>query len=83
MKIQYVFHKTGLEKTDSPWNWSQIGIKLGTRHVIYQKLANFILKKMSMLTNSKVSLLTHECVFYRPEHIPVRITIYVPAYISI
>ena len=21
----------------SPWNWEQIGIKLGTKHVIYQK----------------------------------------------
>ena len=26
----------------SPWGWDQIGIKLGTKHVIYQKLANFL-----------------------------------------
>ena len=27
---------------DSPWERGQIGIKLGTKHIIYQKLANFL-----------------------------------------
>ena len=26
----------------SPWDWGQIGIESGTKHVIYQKLANFM-----------------------------------------
>ena len=30
------------KKYDSPLNRCQIGIKLGTKHVIYQKLANFL-----------------------------------------
>ena len=29
----------------SPWDWGQIGTKLGTEHAIYQKLANFMWKK--------------------------------------
>lgn len=28
----------------SQWDWGQIGIKLETKHVIYQKLENFINK---------------------------------------
>ena len=27
---------------NSPWDWGQIGISLGTKHGIYQKLANFM-----------------------------------------
>ena len=30
---------------DSPWNQSQIGIQLGPKHIIYQKLGTFIKKK--------------------------------------
>ena len=26
----------------SPWDWSQIGIKLETKHGVHQKLANFM-----------------------------------------
>ena len=29
-------------KRYSPWDWGQIGIKLRRKHVIYQKLANFM-----------------------------------------
>ena len=29
---------------DSPWDWGQIDIELGTKHVIYQKLEIFLLK---------------------------------------
>ena len=25
-----------------PWDWDEIGIKLGTKHVTYQKLVNFM-----------------------------------------
>ena len=50
------------------WDWHQIVIKLGTRHVIYQKLANFMYKRISMSTTLKVSLLAYKCVFYRPEN---------------
>ena len=46
----------------------QIGIKQGAKHVVSQKLANFIRKKISRLTGLKVSSLTCKCVFYRPEH---------------
>ena len=28
-----------------PWDWVKIGAKLGAKHVIYQKLENFLLKK--------------------------------------
>ena len=27
---------------DSLWDWNQIGIKFGTKHVIYQKLESFM-----------------------------------------
>ena len=50
-----------------PWNQGQTVIKLRTKHVIYQKLANLCRKKMSMLTDLKVSSLACECAFYRPE----------------
>ena len=29
----------------SPWDWDQIGIKLGTKHVVYLKLRTFTLNK--------------------------------------
>ena len=34
--------KTRLVNYDSPWDLDQIGLKLGTKHVIYQKLATFM-----------------------------------------
>ena len=52
----------------TPWNWEQIGTKLRTKYAIYQKLANLHRKKISMLSDLKVSSLTCKCVFYRPEH---------------
>ena len=32
-------------KNTSPWDWGQIGIILGRKHVIHQKLAHFTWKK--------------------------------------
>ena len=29
----------------SPWDWDQIGIKLGTKHVVYLKLGSFTSNK--------------------------------------
>ena len=46
---------------NSPRDWNQIVIKLGTKHVIYQKLA-----KLSILAGFKVSFLACKCVLYRP-----------------
>ena len=46
----------------------QIDIKLGTKHVIYQKLAKFMKKSIFMLIGLKESSLVRKCVFYRPEH---------------
>ena len=51
-----------------PQDRGHISIKLGTIHVIYQKLAIFFRKRMSMLTGLKVSSSAYKCVFYRPEH---------------
>ena len=50
----------------SPWDLGQIGIKSGTTLAIYQKSATFL--KNDILTGLKVSSLTCEWVFYRPEH---------------
>ena len=58
-----------LEKHCSPWDWDHVDIKLGTKHVMQQKLANFTYRKrISMLTALKVSSLTCTCVSYKPEH---------------
>ena len=38
-------------KVTSPWDWAQIVLKLGTKHVIYQKLANFMQKKDIYVNN--------------------------------
>ena len=46
----------------------QIGMKLGTKHVIYQKIAIFFVKKVSILSGLKVSSLTWKCVYCRPKH---------------
>ena len=51
----------------SPWDQGQIGIKLGTKHVTYQKFATFLYEDI-MLKGLKVSFLTCKCVFYRPKH---------------
>ena len=52
----------------SSWDWGQIVIKLGTKYVMYQKLANLCRKRISVLTGVKVSYLKCKCVFYRPEN---------------
>ena len=31
-----------ISATISPWDWSPIGIRLGIKHIIYQKLGNFM-----------------------------------------
>ena len=33
------------KQIDSPWDWGHIGIKLGTKQVIYQTVVNFMKKK--------------------------------------
>ena len=33
----------------STWDWDQIGIKLGTEHIIYEKLINFMYKEYPCL----------------------------------
>ena len=40
----------------SPWDWAQIGIKLETRHVIYQKLEN-VLQKKDIYVNRRESVI--------------------------
>ena len=41
---------------------------LGPNRYQIGKLANFMQKKIPMLTTLKVSFLTYKCVFYRPEN---------------
>ena len=48
----------------SLWDWDQIGIKLETELIIYEKLANFMYKMIYMLACLKVSSLACKCVFY-------------------
>ena len=38
---------------NSLWDWSKIRINLGTKHVIYQKLPNFMLRKNIYVTGIK------------------------------
>ena len=40
----------------SPWDWSQIGIKLETRYVIYHKLEN-VLQKKDIYVNRRESVI--------------------------
>ena len=39
---KYSKHSSIIQASFSPWDWAQIGIKLGIKHGIYQKLANFM-----------------------------------------
>ena len=48
----------------SPWDLGQIDIKLGTKHIIYQKLAVLCRKK---IPRYQVSSLAYKFEFYRPE----------------
>ena len=42
--------------------------KLGTKHVMYHILANFMQKKNAILTGWKVSSLAWHSIFFTPEH---------------
>ena len=44
MRIYLIFDLINDIDKYNPWNWDQIRMKLGTEHIIYQKLANFIHK---------------------------------------
>ena len=52
---------------NSPRDWNQIGVKLGTEHVIYQKLENVMQNKDILLTGLKVLSLASKCVYYKPK----------------
>ena len=52
---------------NSPRDWNQIGVKLGTEHVIYQKLENIMENKDILLTGLKVLSLASKCVYYKPK----------------
>ena len=45
MRIYLIFDLININDKYSPWDQDQIVIKLGTQHIIHQKLANFIYKK--------------------------------------
>ena len=51
----------------SLWDRGQIDIKLGTKHVIDLKLANFTYKKDIYVNRIGSVSLACKCVFYRPE----------------
>ena len=53
MQIHFIFDLINVSHKYSPWDQDQIGIKLRKDHIIYQKLANFIYKSISMLTGFK------------------------------
>ena len=57
-----------MSKLYIPWDRGQIGMKLKTKHVIYQKLATFCKIRISMWTGLQVLFLSCKSVFYRPEH---------------
>ena len=38
-----------------PWDQGQISIKLGRKHVMFQKVSKFTCKKISLLTGLKLS----------------------------
>ena len=45
MYIYLIFNLINVNIKYSPWDRDQIGIKLGTDYIIYQKLENFMYKK--------------------------------------
>ena len=69
MQIYLIFDLINVNDKYSPWDQDQIGIKLGTDYILYQKLASFMLKMISMVTGLKVSSLACKCVFYRTKQI--------------
>ena len=65
MRIYLIFGLININDKYSLWDWDQIGIKLETELIIYEKLANFTYKMIYMLAGLKVSSLACKCVFYR------------------
>ena len=65
MRIYLIFDLININDKYSLWDWDQIGIKLETELIIYEKLANFTYKMIYMLAGLKVSSLACKCVFYR------------------
>ena len=45
MHIYLIFNLINVNDSYSPWDRDQTGTKLGTDHIIYEKLATFIYKK--------------------------------------
>ena len=45
MLIYLIFDLMNVKENYSPWDWDQIGTKLGTEHIIYKNLVNFMYKK--------------------------------------
>ena len=58
-----------LNAWNSAWDCCEIGIRLGTEHVIYQELVTFLLcrKRISILTGFKMESSAWN-IFYIPEH---------------
>ena len=56
MQIYLTFDLINVNDKYSPWDQDQIGIKLGKDYIIYQKLANFMYKRISMLTGFKCGM---------------------------
>ena len=52
---------------NSPRDWNQIGVKLGTEHVIYQKLENVMQNKDILLIGLRVLSLASKYVYHRPK----------------
>ena len=44
MQIYLIFHLININYKYISWDRDQIGIKMGTKHIIYQKLANVMYK---------------------------------------
>ena len=52
----------------SPWDWDQIGIKVGTKHVIYEKFANLLQKKDNYVNRLK-SHIWHVKMYFKDHNI--------------
>ena len=50
-----------------PWDRDQTGIKLGTKHVVYLKLASFTSNKDVNVNRRESVFFTCKCIFYRTE----------------
>ena len=46
MLIYLIYDLMNVKDNYSPRDWDQIGTKLGTEHIIYKNLANFMYKKV-------------------------------------